>query len=159
MTEPRRIGEILDPALARLETSEQARAYGAWARAAGEQISGGAYPKAYSRGILTVECSSSVWANELTYLSDKLLRRMREVSPEHPVKRLRFMVGGTRQGQENDPPPAKKERRYERPAPHDLDEARARAAEVRDDRLRAAIQAALRASEGDSSGPPHDHTR
>ena len=159
MTEPRRIGEILDPALARLETTDQARAYGAWARAAGDQIASGAHPKAFSRGILTVECSSSVWANELTYLSDQLLRRMREVAPEHPVKRLRFMVGKMRPKQENEPPPSKEERRDERPAPEDLRQARANAEGVRDDRLRAAIEAALRTTAGESSRPSDDDTR
>ena len=153
MTEPRRIGEVLYPALARLETSDQARAYGAWARAAGRQIASGAQPKAFNRGILTVECASSVWANELTYLGDQLLRRMREVAPDHPVRQLRFMVGRGRPRQEDEAPAAKRESRDERPAPPDLDEARARAEGVSDDHLRAAIQAALQTTAGHPPGP------
>jgi hypothetical protein len=157
LTELRRIGEVLYSALARLETSDQARAYGAWARAAGQQIASGAHPKAFNRGVLTVECASSVWANELTYLSDQLLRRMQEVAPDHPVKQLRFMVGGWRPRQEDEAPAAKKEGRDERPAPPDLHEARARAEGVCDDRLRAAIQAALQTTAEDPPGPSAGH--
>jgi hypothetical protein len=158
VTEPRRIGEVLDPTLARLQTSDQARAYGAWARAAGEAIAAGAHPKGFSRGVLTVECSSSVWANELTYLGDQLLRRMREVVPEHPVKRLRFMVGRGAPRQEAEARAANRRDRDTRPAPPELREARARAEGVRDERLRAAIQAALRSTAGDPSGPAADRT-
>jgi hypothetical protein len=148
--EPRRLGEILDPTLARLETSDQARAYGAWSRAAGEQVAAAARPRSYARGVLTVECTSSVWANELTYLGGQILARMREVAPDHPVARLRFVVEG-RPRQEEEPPAAKKNRRNERPAPADLQAARAQAEGVRDDRLRAAIEAALRTT---SEEPP-----
>jgi hypothetical protein len=157
LSEPRRLGEILDPTLARLETSDQARAYGSWARAAGVQIAAGAHPKAFSRGILTIECSSSVWASELTYLSDQILRRMRELAPDHPVKRLRFMVGKTEVERDRAPVP-KIEDRDERPAPLDLDSARALAEGVRDDRLRAAIHAALLAAGADAPAPLEDGT-
>lgn len=158
MTELRRIGEILHPALARLETSDQARAYGAWIRAAGEQIAGGATPKAFSRGILTIECSSSVWAGELTYLSDDLLRRMREIAPDNPVKRLRFMVGQDRSRQEDETPPSKDIPRDQRPATPDLGAAQEQAEEVRDERLRAAIQGALEAKSEGPSKPPGGRT-
>jgi hypothetical protein len=151
--EPRRLGEILDPTLARLETSDQARAYGAWSLAAGEQVAAAARPRNFARGVLTVECTSSVWANELTYLGGQILARMREVAPDHPVERLRFVVE-RRARQEEGPPAAKKKRRNERPAPAELDEARAQAEGVRDDRLRAAIEAALRATSGEPPEAP-----
>lgn len=158
MTEPRRIGEILDPALSRLATSDQARAYGAWARAAGQPIAAAARPRGFSRGVLSVECSSSVWANELTYLGDQLLRRMDELAPGHPVKRFRFVVERAAPEQEDEAPAAKKEGRDERPAPPDLEDARAQAEGVRDERLRAAIRAALRTTAGEPSGPSGDGT-
>ena len=159
MSEPRRIGEILDPALARLGTSDQARAYVAWARASGDQIASGAHPRAFQRGTLTVECSSSVWANELTFLGDQLLRRMREVMPDHPVRRLRFMVGQGCTRQEDSPPSAKTEAPRPRPAPAELDAARASAESVGDERLRAAIMSALGIGAGDPAGPPDDCAR
>ncbi len=94
--EPRKIGEILDPALARLDTSDQARAYGAWARAAGDAVAANARPRSFARGVLTVECASSIWAQELTYLGGQLLARMNELDPAHPVERFRFVTGVAR---------------------------------------------------------------
>lgn len=157
-SEPKRLGDILNPALDRLATSEQARAYGAWARAAGDQVASGARPRHFARGLLTVECTSSVWANELTYLGSQILRRMDEVAPGHPVKRFRFVVERSAPRQEDEPSPAKEERRYERPASPDLCGARAQAEGVRDERLRAAIEAALRASSVEPPETPGDST-
>jgi hypothetical protein len=167
---PRRLGDIITPALDRLAGGDEARAYVAWARAVGDPVSGGTRPKAFRRGQLTIECASSVWANELTYLGPQILRRMDEVAPGHPVERFRFIVGrlsppepveapsdsGASEpgdeaekgssGQESRPSTPKENRRHERPAPDGRDEARAQAEGVQDGRLRAAIKAALRRS-------------
>jgi hypothetical protein len=170
---PRRVGEVLSPALDRIATGDEARAYSAWARAVGEPVSGGTRPKAFSRGRLTVECASSVWANELTYLGPQILRRMDEMAPGHPVERFRFVVGHVPGSapeerrraadeaapspasgagkQDSDRPEEKKDPEDERPAPGAYDPARTQAQGVRDERLRAAIEAALRRS---SEGPP-----
>lgn len=90
---PRRLGDIITPALDRLAGGDEARAYAAWARAVGEPVTAGTRPKAFRRGQLTVECASSVWAHELTYLGPQILRRMDEVAPGHPVESFRFVVG------------------------------------------------------------------
>jgi len=156
--EPQRLGDILNPALDRLGTSEQAQAYGAWVRAAGVQVASGARPRHFGRGLLTVECGSSVWANELTYLGSQILRRMDEIAPGHPVKRFRFVVERSAPRQEEEPSVAKETRGYERPAPPDLGGARAQAEGVRDERLRAAIEAALRGSSTEPPETPGDGT-
>ena len=178
---PRRVGEVLSPTLDRLATSDQARAYTAWARAVGDPVAGGTRPKAFSRGCLTIECASSVWANELMYLGPQILRRMEDVAPGHPVTRFRFVVGrlprdvpadvrsdgpapaapadsatsearrSELSGQDPGPPAAKGKRREEPPAPAACEVARAEVEGVRDERLRAAIVAALRRS---SQEPP-----
>jgi len=177
---PRRLGDILTPALGKLAGNEAARAYAAWARAVGEPVSRGTRPKAFRRGQLTVECASSVWANELTYLGPQILRRMDEVAPGHPVERFRFVVGRLPEpeplpdettaedaapesegasaravapgaGQDSEGPAAKEKRRHGQPAPDAHDAARAQAEGVDDGRLRAAIEAALRRS---SQEPP-----
>ena len=150
-SDPKRLGDILGAAVGRLANSDQARAYAAWARASGGQVASGARPRHFSRGVLTVECTSSVWANELTYLGGQILRRMDEVAPGHPVKRFRFVIERAAPRQEEEPPPAEDELQDERPAPPDLGGARAQAEGVRDEQLRAAIEAALRAS---STQPP-----
>jgi hypothetical protein len=156
--ELRRLGDILGPALDHLAGSDQARAYGAWARAAGEQVSGGARPRAFARGTLTVECSSSVWANELTYLSADVLRRMDAVAPGHPVKKLRFMVVTTPRAQEPETSTSKIVQRHARPARPDYGDARTHAEGVRDERLRAAIEALLEGSCEGSARTPEDRT-
>ncbi len=114
---PRRLGDILTPALDRLAGGDEARAYAAWARAVGEPVSGGTRPKAFRRGQLTIECASSVWANELTYLGPQILRRMDEVAPGHPVERFRFIVGRLSRRRS-------RTRRSRRPAPRSPERAR-----------------------------------
>ena len=156
MSDPKRLGDILGTALGRLATSDQARAYAAWARASGEQVASGARPRHFSRGALTVECTSSVWANELTYLGAQILRRMDEVAPGHPVKRFRFVIERAAPRQEEEPSAAAESRPGERPGPLDLSGARAQAVGVRDEHLRAAIEAALRASSAEPPETPGD---
>jgi len=161
---PRRVGEVLGPALDRIATSDQARAYSAWARAVGERVAASTSPKAFGRGRLTVMCDSSVWANELLYLGPQILRRMDEVLPGHPVERFRFVVGNTGAsepveapcGQESAARPAKKVCRDGTPAPGAYEEARAEVEGVRDERLRAAIEAALRRSSEEPFAAPGD---
>jgi hypothetical protein len=147
---PRPLRDILDPALQRLAGSDQARAFGAWTRASGAPVSSCARPSRFFNGVLTVECASSIWANELTYLSGEILARMDEVAPGQPVKRLRFVVERTvhpPDDSERFVGPAKEP--AERLSGEALEGAREMAAEVRDPHLRAAIEAALRASSGD----------
>lgn len=144
---PRPLREILDPALQRLATSDQARAFAAWARASGAPLGSSARPSAFFNGVLTVECASSVWANELTYMGADILARMSEVSPGQPVKRLRFVVARSPgEGGVPDAPGGAVLRRGPRLTGDALREARRAAESVRDERLRTAIEAALRAS-------------
>jgi len=214
---PRRVGDVLTPALDRLAHGDEARAYAAWARAVGGPVAAGTKPRAFRRGLLTVECASSVWANELTYLGPQILRRMEEVAPGHPVERLRFIIGspaapgdGARAhpsvmgddaerprtsasssppareqpgapggsadqiasaggaaadpagppGQDSGRPAAKKENRSRPSRPDDREAAQTGVEGVRDERLRAAIEAALRrSSEGPPEGPVGDPRR
>ncbi len=149
---PQRLGDILSPALERLATSEQAAAYRAWGRGAGEQVAAGARPRYFARGVLTVECESSVWANELTYLGSTILARMDQVAPGHPVKRFRFVIArgarGEGDGADGRETPTLRERRPDA----DYEPARRQALEVRDERLRVAIDAVLRRL--DQQAPP-----
>lgn len=151
---PRRLGEILAPAVSRLTSSDDARAYALWARAAGEQVARTTTVRAFSRGVLTVECESSVWANELSYLSGEILARMSAIDPGTPVRKLRFRVRRGVATQEETPAAAKNPERGERLQPEDVSAAREAAEGLTDERLRTAIQAALRAASGDTGGEP-----
>ena len=93
MADLTRLGDILNAALARVAGSDEGRAYRAWARAAGDEVVAVTRPRRLSRGVLTVECESSTWANELTYLSSVILARLRADDPQTPVRDLRFVVG------------------------------------------------------------------
>ncbi len=161
--EPKKLSEILDPALGHLTTSDQARAYGAWARAAGDTVAANARPRSFARGVLTVECASSIWAQELTYLGGRLLERMGEVDPGHPVERFRFVT------RRSPPPPLCREDKAapaaNKPeceaaiAPATIEAARRAAEGVGDERLRRAITVALEAvsaqpAKGPPDGPP-----
>jgi len=114
--------------------------------------------------VLTVECASSIWAQELTYLGRQLLARMNELDPAHPVRRFRFVTrrapaarederGGQSAGapsgslaQENQPAAANNRKRDVTIDRADLGAAEQSASEVGDERLRKAIQAALGAA-------------
>ncbi len=191
---PRRLGDILTPSLGKIAGSEEARAYAAWTRAVGEPVARGTRPKSFHRGQLTVECASSVWANELTYLGPQILRRMDDLVPGHPVQRFRFVVGRfappapapaepvadearVAEARPGEPPAApqrpvpvadktseqdsegrvaKEKRRDHQPAQGVGEAARAQAKGVEDERLRAAIEAALRrSSEEPPTAPGH----
>jgi hypothetical protein len=141
--EPRRLGDVLDTTLTGLARSEQARAYAAWALAAGQQVAGTTRPRAFQRGQLTVECESSVWAHELTFLGGRILRRMDEVAEGHPVKRLRFVVAPRPAQPVDDAEEAPAAAPRERPSYGELESARTNAEGVRDERLRAAIDALI----------------
>lgn len=151
---PRRLGEILKPTVQRLISGDEARAYAVWVRAAGDQVGGATRLRAFSRGTLTVECESSVWANELTYLSGTILARMGELDPGHPVRRLRFRVRRRAPMQEEPPAASNDRQRGASLQPEDVSAARSAAGDVADERLRTAIEAALRAASEDPGSPP-----
>lgn len=172
---PRRLEEIITPAVRRLAEGDEARAYAAWARAVGPPVAGGTRPKAFRRGQLTVECASSVWASELTYLGPRILRRMSEVAPGHPVERFRFVVGHIPGPEADDLPGgavpvagrtidaagegsgrggARRGEPQGRPADGAADELQTASGAVRDARLRAAIEQALRRSSEESPEAP-----
>jgi predicted nucleic acid-binding Zn ribbon protein len=92
MSDPRTLGDIVARRVARLEDSEQVRAYRGWHDAAGEQIRAVTWPGRLRQGVLVVECESAVWAAELSYLAPQLMERLRTADPQTPVERLRFTV-------------------------------------------------------------------
>lgn len=78
------------PAPDQLET---AKVFAWWSRSVPPRILEHARPVRFSRGVLIVHVSSSVWANELHYLTNDLLERLREAAPASGVQKIRFQVG------------------------------------------------------------------
>lgn len=136
--------------MTRLTGSDRARAYKAWARASVPPVSLATRPSGFHNGVLVVECESSVWANELTLLSAQILARMHEVAPGHPVARLRFVVGRAApdSAESEDRLQDVVERRPPQSGPPTMQVSEAVQSVVHD-RLRRAIEAALRTSYGE----------
>jgi len=72
---------------------EAAKVFAWWSRSVPPRILEHARPVRLSRGVLIVHVSSSVWANELHYLADDLLARVRESAPTAGIQKIRFQVG------------------------------------------------------------------
>jgi hypothetical protein len=101
-----------------------------WAAAVGARIAERTRPIAIENGVLVVRAATSVWASELSLLSEPLIARLRAAGIG--VRALRFRVGTI------DPPDQAVEARTAKvPAPIALDGKVARSiARVKDDELR-----------------------
>jgi predicted nucleic acid-binding Zn ribbon protein len=64
----------------------------AWAQAVGEQLAEAAAPVSERSGTLTIECSDSVWVQELDLMQAQLLERLREELGEVAPSALRFRL-------------------------------------------------------------------
>jgi hypothetical protein len=123
---------------------EAAKIFAWWSRSVPPRILDHARPVQLSRGVLIVHVSSSVWANELHYLSDDLLARLKAAAPGSGIKRIRFQVGPL--------PDIPRHRREPAPSPEpvrltSLPEELGRAlSRVHDDELRKAITEAATTS-------------
>ena len=63
-----------------------------WAGLVGERIAAVAQPVSERGGEVTIECSDSVWAQELDLMQGQLLERLRERLGERAPQSLRFRV-------------------------------------------------------------------
>jgi predicted nucleic acid-binding Zn ribbon protein len=61
----------------------------AWPRAAGEAFAAQSSPVSERDGVVTVACSSSVWAQELDLLSERVVERLNESLGRPAVRALR----------------------------------------------------------------------
>jgi predicted nucleic acid-binding Zn ribbon protein len=66
-----------------------------WEVAAGPEIARHSEPVSEKDGVVTVRCSSAVWAAELSMMSRQLLERLNEArGADRLVREIRFVVGG-----------------------------------------------------------------
>jgi predicted nucleic acid-binding Zn ribbon protein len=68
----------------------------AWSGVVGERIAAVATPVSERAGTLTVECSDSVWSQELDLMQAQLLQRLREELGELAPANLKFRVNRDR---------------------------------------------------------------
>ena len=91
---PRPIGRALEKALPDARPAGLlAEVQSAWPAVAGTALAASASPVSERAGTVTVECESSVWAQELELLGADLARRLDEAVTAGRVERLRFLVG------------------------------------------------------------------
>lgn len=92
---PRRLGEALSEVAADLrldDPDDVAAVMAAWPAAVGEAVAAHVRPRRLHDGVLLVEVDAPVWATQLRYLEDDVLRRLgRKVRPG-VVKSLRPVV-------------------------------------------------------------------
>ena len=64
-----------------------------WEDAVGGPIARNAQPDRIERGVLIVRVSSSSWAQEMTYMKDRIISRLNEKLPRKMVNDMRFVQG------------------------------------------------------------------
>ena len=67
-----------------------------WATAAGEAFAAQSTPVAERDGVITVTCTSAVWAQELELLSERVVERLNDALGRPAVRGLRPQVGTAR---------------------------------------------------------------
>jgi predicted nucleic acid-binding Zn ribbon protein len=90
---PRPLSFALDRVRDELEPeSLLAEVQRAWRGAVGAAIAGEAQPTSERRGVVTVSCSASVWAQELDLMAPLILDRLNELLQSGRVARLRCVA-------------------------------------------------------------------
>src|SRR5262249_14673416 len=88
--EPRTVGHAIAALADRLAPQTTlAEVQRVWATAVGEAIAGEAEPTAERDGVLTVTCSSAVWAQELDLMGPALVGRIHAALGAGSVRALR----------------------------------------------------------------------
>jgi len=67
--------------------------YSAWQEIVGDRIAENTAPQTVRNGILFVTVSNSVWMQELHYLRDPILQKLRDRLQSEAVKEIRFTLG------------------------------------------------------------------
>jgi predicted nucleic acid-binding Zn ribbon protein len=94
---PRPLGIALDRLTTELAPATLlAEVQRAWASAAGEAFAAQCTPDGERAGVVTVACSSAVWAQELDLLSERVVERLNEQLGRPAVRGLRPQPRPTR---------------------------------------------------------------
>ena len=93
---PMPIADVLKEAIAEAAPDTVlARVQAAWPGVAGPAIAAESAPSAEREGTVTVECSGSVWAQELALLAPDLVTRLNTALGGPAVRSLRFTVAAS----------------------------------------------------------------
>ncbi|MDQ2865550.1 MAG: DUF721 domain-containing protein [Candidatus Eremiobacteraeota bacterium] len=64
-----------------------------WPAIVGTEVSRNSHPQQMQGDALLVTTRSSAWSQQLTFLTEEMLRRIRVTMPDSPIERFRFRVG------------------------------------------------------------------
>lgn len=128
----------------------------AWVQVVGDVAAGHSVPVRRSRaGVVSVACSSSAWAQELTARREDLAERLRQACPDQAITGMRFSVADHVVAPAGIPP----ERPPQRPAPRveqsDLDAGEHAAEGIADDSIRSLVARAAAAASARMNHPPN----
>jgi predicted nucleic acid-binding Zn ribbon protein len=94
---PRPVGLALDHVTAALAPATLlAEVQRAWPEAAGEVFAANSMPDGEREGVVRVACASSVWAQELDLMSERVVEALNEALGRPAVRRLRPHAAGVR---------------------------------------------------------------
>ncbi len=89
---PLRIDDVLSNVMSGRESMRGIRVFGWWYRTVPDRVARHARPVQLRRGVLTVHVSSSAWAQELSFLNDTFLAKIRKQVPQAIVQAIRYRV-------------------------------------------------------------------
>ena len=93
MKEIEDIGSIIDSVVARMDINTKLKTSGIfnhWEEIVGKEIAKRSRPDKLVRKILYISVSTSIWANELSLMSEKLIKKINSFADEEIVGALRF---------------------------------------------------------------------
>ncbi len=139
------IAEVIGTTAKRLKIADRIERYGLWDRwegIVGSAIASHARPLRWQGRTLVVRAAHPTWVQELTYLTEQLLERIRSEIPECRLDQIRFEVGEV--------PKAPPSQRSNAPAPerrnltnHDRDVIAQALTPLHDDEIREAARRAI----------------
>jgi predicted nucleic acid-binding Zn ribbon protein len=93
---PRPLARALEGVTATLAPATTlAQLQSCWREVVGEGVADESHPVSEHAGVVTLACSSAVWAQELQLMAPELAERVNEALGAERVAELRFRVGRT----------------------------------------------------------------
>jgi predicted nucleic acid-binding Zn ribbon protein len=62
-----------------------------WKLIVGERVADNSFPEEYKKGILTIRCKSTAWATQLRLMTEEIMVKIAERTPDLEVKELRII--------------------------------------------------------------------
>jgi predicted nucleic acid-binding Zn ribbon protein len=62
-----------------------------WAEIVGDRVAQNSFPEDFQKGTLIVRCKSTAWATQLRLMTNEILSKIQERSPELEVKELKIL--------------------------------------------------------------------